>query len=83
MATNHNSSSNLWAGKTVDVLDVMSSGIAKTAAFEPKFEPNCWFQRSRLNLPANSLSKKCSPSAGCVQSHAFTAGAKSARGRST
>ncbi len=39
MATNYNSSSNLWAGKTVDVLDALSSGIAKTAANEPKFEP--------------------------------------------
>ena len=39
MATNHTSSSNPRAEKMGDVLDVLSSGIAKTAANEPKFEP--------------------------------------------
>jgi len=36
MATNQSSSSNSRAG---DLLDALSSGIAKTAANEPKFEP--------------------------------------------
>ena len=39
MATNNTSSSNPRAEKMGDVLDVLSSGIAKTAANEPKFEP--------------------------------------------
>jgi hypothetical protein len=39
MATNNTSSSNPRAEKMGDVLDAMSSGIAKTAANEPKFEP--------------------------------------------
>lgn len=39
MATNNTSSSNPRAGKMSDVLDALSSGIAKTAANEPKFEP--------------------------------------------
>ncbi len=39
MATNNTSSSNPRAEKMGDVLDVLSSGIAKTAAKEPKFEP--------------------------------------------
>ena len=39
MATNNNSSSNPRAEKMGDVLDALSSGIAKTAANEPKFEP--------------------------------------------
>ena len=39
MATNNSSSSNPRAEKTVDVLDVLSIGIAKTAANETKFEP--------------------------------------------
>ena len=39
MATNNTSSSNPRAEKMSDVLDVLSSGIAKTAANEPKFEP--------------------------------------------
>ena len=39
MATNNFSSSNPSAEKMGDVLDVLSSGIAKTAANEPKFEP--------------------------------------------
>ena len=38
MATNNNSSSNPRAEKMGDVLDALSSGIAKTAANEPKFE---------------------------------------------
>ena len=38
MATNKNSSSNPRAEKMGDVLDALSSGIAKTAAFEPKHE---------------------------------------------
>jgi hypothetical protein len=36
MATNYTSSSNPGAEKMGDVLDVLSSGVAKTAAFEPK-----------------------------------------------
>ena len=39
MATNQTSSSNPRAEKMGDVLDALSSGIAKTAAFEPKLEP--------------------------------------------
>jgi hypothetical protein len=39
MATNHTSSSNPRAKKMGDVLDVLSSGIAKTAASKPKLEP--------------------------------------------
>ena len=61
MATNNTSSSNPRAEKMGDVLDALSSGIAKTAANEPKFEPkllvptvNAQFQWSRPNLPANS-----------------------------
>ena len=38
MATNQTSSSNPRAEKMGDVLDALSSGIAKTAANEPKFE---------------------------------------------
>ena len=38
MATNQTSSSNPRAEKMGDVLDALSSGIAKTAAFEPKHE---------------------------------------------
>jgi hypothetical protein len=54
MATNYTSSSNPRAEKMGDVLDALSSGIAKTAANEPKFEPKLWLQRSRPNLPASS-----------------------------
>ena len=39
MATNYTSSSTPLAEKMGDVLDVLSSGVAKTAAFEPKLEP--------------------------------------------
>ena len=39
MATNYTSSSNPRAEKMGDFLDALSSGIAKTAANEPKFEP--------------------------------------------
>ena len=39
MATNNTSSSNPRAEKMGDVLDALSNGIAKTAANEPKFEP--------------------------------------------
>ena len=39
MATNNTSSSNLRVENMGDVLDALSSGIAKTAANEPKFEP--------------------------------------------
>ena len=39
MATNYTSSSNPGAEKMGDFLDALSSGIAKTAANEPKFEP--------------------------------------------
>ena len=39
MATNNTSSSNPRAEKMSDVLDVLSSVIAKTAANEPKFKP--------------------------------------------
>jgi hypothetical protein len=39
MATNNTTSSNPRAEKMGDVLDVLSSGVAKTAAFEPKLEP--------------------------------------------
>jgi len=38
MATSYTSSSNPRAEKMGDVLDALSSGIAKTAAFEPKHE---------------------------------------------
>ena len=38
MATNQTSSSNPQAEKMGDMLDALSSGIAKTAAFEPKHE---------------------------------------------
>jgi len=39
MATNNTSSSSPLAEKMGDLLDALSSGIAKTAANEPKFEP--------------------------------------------
>ena len=39
MATSYTSSSNPRTEKMGDVLEVLSSGIAKTAANEPKFEP--------------------------------------------
>ncbi len=39
MGTNNTASSNPRAEKMGDVLDALSSGIAKTAAFEPKLEP--------------------------------------------
>ncbi len=39
MAANNTSSSNPRTEKMGDVLDALSSGIAKTAANEPKFEP--------------------------------------------
>ena len=39
MATNNTSFSNPRVKKMGDLLDVLSSGIAKTAANEPKFEP--------------------------------------------
>ena len=39
MATNKTSTSNPRAKNMSDVLDVLSSSIAKTAANEPKFEP--------------------------------------------
>ena len=39
MATNNTSSSNPRAENMGDVLDALSSGIAKTAANEPKFGP--------------------------------------------
>ncbi|MFM6991470.1 MAG: hypothetical protein ACKOWD_09265 [Rhodoferax sp.] len=39
MATNNTSSSNLRAEKMGDMLAALSSGIAKTAANEPKFKP--------------------------------------------
>ena len=39
MATNQAPSSNLQAEKMGGVLDALSNGIAKTAANEPKFEP--------------------------------------------
>ncbi len=39
MATNQTSSLDPRAEKMGDVLDALSSGIAKTAAFEPKLEP--------------------------------------------
>ena len=39
MATNNTSSSNPRVENMGDVLDALSSGIAKTAANEPKFEP--------------------------------------------
>jgi hypothetical protein len=39
MATDNTSSSDSQAEKMGDVLDALSSGIAKTVANEPKFEP--------------------------------------------
>ena len=39
MATKNTSSSNSRPEKIGDVLDALFSGIAKTAANEPKFEP--------------------------------------------
>ena len=39
MATNNTSSSNPQFENMGDVLDALSNGIAKTAANEPKFEP--------------------------------------------
>ena len=41
MATNNTSPSNPRAKKMGDVLDALSSGITKTAASEPKLEPQC------------------------------------------
>jgi hypothetical protein len=45
MGTNNTSSSKPRAEKMGDVLDALSNGIAKTAANEPKFEP----QRVRID----------------------------------
>ena len=39
MATNNTATSNSRAENMGDVLDVLSSGVAKTATFEPKREP--------------------------------------------
>jgi hypothetical protein len=39
MATDNTSSSNSQVEKMGDLLDALSSGIAKTVANEPKFEP--------------------------------------------
>ena len=83
MATNDTSSSNPRFENMGDVLDALSNGIAKTAANEPKFEP----QHLAPEVPAEParelLTEKCLPLVGCVQSHAFSAGAPSARARST
>lgn len=84
MATNNTSSSNPRAEKMGDVLDALSSGIAKTAANEPKFEPKLLVPEVPAE-PARELltEKKCLPIVGCVQSRDFSAGAPSARARST
>ena len=51
MATNNTSSSNPRAEKMGDVLDAMSSGIAKTAANEPKFEPKLLVPTVKCAVP--------------------------------
>ena len=54
MATNNTSPSNPRAKKMGDVLDALSSGIAKTAASEPKLEPQCLVPESPAE-PARQL----------------------------
>ena len=83
MATNNTSSSNPRAEKMGDVLDALSSGIAKTAANEPKFEPKLLVPRGpgRTCPPTSDRNNACR-SLG-VLSRDFSAGAPSARGRST
>ena len=49
MATNNTSSSNPRAEKIGDVLDALSSGIAKTAANEPKFEPHLFCLQPQIH----------------------------------
>jgi len=53
MATKNTSSGAHKAEKMGDLLDALSSGIAKTAANEPKFEPQHRLQRSRPKLHAS------------------------------
>jgi hypothetical protein len=53
MATNNASSSNPRAEKMGDLLDALSSGIAKTAANEPKFEPKLLAPEAQPNMPAS------------------------------
>jgi hypothetical protein len=54
MATNNTASSNPRAEKMGDVLDGLSSGIAKTAASEAKLEPQCLLPESPAE-PARQL----------------------------
>ena len=51
MATNYTSSSNPRTEKMGDVLDALSSGIAKTAANEPKFEPKLFVPSVECAVP--------------------------------
>ena len=83
MATNNTSSSNPLAEKMGDVLDALSSGIAKSAANEPKFEPQMLVPEVPAEPARQLLTEKCSRIVGCVQSRDFSAGAPSARARST
>jgi hypothetical protein len=53
MATNNTSSSNPGVENIGDVLDVLSCGIAKTAANEPKFEPKLLVPKVQPKLPAS------------------------------
>ena len=53
MATDNTSSSNPRADKMGDVLDALSSGIAKTAAFKLKPEPQRPVPESPADLPAS------------------------------
>ena len=58
MATNYTSSSNPRTEKMGDVLDALSSGIAKTAANEPKFEPKLLVPEVQAEATRQLLTEK-------------------------
>ena len=59
---------------------MLASGIAKTAANEPKFEPKLLAPEVPAEPAHQRLTEKISPIAGCVQWRDFSAGAPSAGG---
>ncbi|MDH4482143.1 MAG: hypothetical protein QE279_05475 [Rhodoferax sp.] len=83
MATSYTSSSNPRTEKMGDVLDALSSGIAKTAAKEPKFEP----QHLSPEVPAKPtrqlLTETMLADRWVCSVARLSAGAPSAKGRST
>ena len=83
MATNNTSSSNPRAKKMGDVLDALSSGIAKIAARETKPKPQLLVPEVPAETARELLTERMLADRWFVQSHAFNAGEQSARGRST